>query len=51
VARLLTLSPRAIEAVLEGKQPASLTMKYLFKPFPYDLGAQEKVFLKGINEG
>jgi len=36
VARLSTLSPRVIEAVLEGNHPTSLSMKDLFKPFPSD---------------
>jgi hypothetical protein len=48
---LSTLSPRVIEALIEGNRPASLSMKDLFKPFPSDWAAQEKVFLKGIIEG
>jgi hypothetical protein len=51
VARLSTLSPKVIEAVLEGKHPTSFSMKDLFKPFSSDWAVQEKVFLKGVNEG
>jgi len=34
VTRLAFLAPGIIEAILEGKQPAHLTMKDLLTPFP-----------------
>jgi hypothetical protein len=51
MARLSTLSPRVIEAVLEGNYPASLIMKDLLKPLSTYWAAQEREFLKEINEG
>lgn len=34
VLRLAFLSPRIVEAILDGKSPARLTMKDLMEPFP-----------------
>lgn len=45
VTRLAFLSPAITEAILEGKQPAHLTMKDLMEPFPMDWKQQEKKFL------
>jgi hypothetical protein len=36
VMRLSYLSPKIIEAILEGSSPAELSMKHLMKPFPMD---------------
>ncbi len=45
ISRLATLSPRVVEAIVEGKHPSHLTMKDLFKPFPAEWALQEQVFL------
>ncbi len=45
VMRLAYLSPVIVEAILEGKQPAHLTMKDLLGPFPVDWGEQEAHFI------
>jgi hypothetical protein len=44
VARLAFLSPTIVEAILEGKQPAHLTMKDLMAPFPAEWGRQVERF-------
>jgi hypothetical protein len=36
VMRLSYLSPKIVEAILEGNGPAELSMKHLMKPFPMD---------------
>jgi hypothetical protein len=45
VLRLAFLSPRIVQAVLDGRQPAWLTMKDLLDSFPLDWTLQEKKFL------
>ena len=43
--RLSLLSPQIIESILEGKQPAGLTMQWLTRnSFPPDWHGQEKLF-------
>lgn len=44
VTRLALLSPAIVEAILEGKQPAHLTMKDLMEPFPADWTRQDAHF-------
>lgn len=44
VTRLAFLSPVITEAILEGKQPAHLTMKDLMAPFPADWNLQQGHF-------
>ena len=44
VTRLAFLAPGIIEAILEGKQPAHLTMKDLLTPFPAEWSQQERHF-------
>lgn len=46
VTRLAFLSPGIIEAILDGEQPAHLTMKDLLAPFPADWSQQESHFAK-----
>ncbi len=46
VMRLAFLSPAIVEAILEGKQPAHLTMKDLLRPFPVDWAKQEHHFFQ-----
>ena len=46
ILRLAYLSPTVIEAILDGKYPAQLTMKDLMEPFPVDWSMQEKIFLQ-----
>ena len=46
ILRLAYLSPTVIEAILDGKYPAELTMKDLMEPFPMDWSMQEKIFLQ-----
>ena len=45
VTRLSTLSPRIIDAIMDGKHPPQLTMKDLLKPFPFEWTLQEQFFL------
>jgi hypothetical protein len=40
IIRLSLLSPNIVDAILEGRQPAHLTLKTLMKPFPMDWGKQ-----------
>ena len=44
VLRLSYLSPKIVEAILEGKSPARLTMKNLMEPFPMDWQKQATHF-------
>ena len=44
--RLTLLSPRLVEAVLEGRQPAGLTLPNASRPFPMDWDEQEEWFGK-----
>lgn len=46
VTRLAFLSPGIIEAILDGEQPAHLTMKDLLAPFPSEWSQQESHFAK-----
>jgi hypothetical protein len=44
ILRLAYLSPTVVEAILDGKYPAQLTMKDLMEPFPMEWDAQAKHF-------
>ena len=44
ILRLAYLSPVVVQAILEGKHPAWLTMRHLLEPFPTDWRQQEKNF-------
>ena len=44
VLRLSYLSPKIVEAILDGKGPARLTMKDLMEPFPMDWQKQAAHF-------
>ena len=46
VLRLAYLSPTLLEAILDGKYPAHLTMKDLMAPFPMEWERQAEHFLK-----
>ena len=45
VLRLAFLSPKVVQAIMDGKQPAWLTMKDLLRPHPNDWSEQERVLL------
>jgi hypothetical protein len=45
ILRLAFLSPRVVQAILDGRQPAHLTMKDLMQPFPLEWREQEVVML------
>ena len=45
ILRLAYLSPKIVQAILDGKQPAWLTMNHLLKPFPLDWREQEECLL------
>ena len=50
ILRLAYLSPTLVEAILDGKYPAHLTMKDLMEPFPMEWGRQrEHFFSRGRN--
>jgi hypothetical protein len=44
VVRLALLAPDIVEAILAGKQPASLTLKDLMAPFPVEWSGQRERF-------
>lgn len=45
ILRLAYLSPVVVQAILDGKHPAWLTMRHLLEPFPTDWKQQEKKLL------
>lgn len=45
ILRLAYLSPRVVQAILDGTHPAWLTMRDLMGPFPMDWRQQERHFL------
>ena len=45
ILRLAYLSPTLVEAILDGKYPAHLTMKDLMEPFPMEWERQREHFL------
>jgi hypothetical protein len=45
ILRLAYLSPVVVQAILDGKHPAWLTMKDLLRPLPSDWAEQERLFL------
>jgi hypothetical protein len=47
ILRLTLLSPTIIEAILEGRQPATLELDDLLKPFPIEWDEQVSCFNKG----
>ncbi len=44
ILRLAYLSPTVVEAILDGKYPAHLTMRDLMEPFPMDWDRQAEHF-------
>jgi len=46
VLRLTLLAPDIIETILDGRQPAELTMAALMKPFPVEWHLQANMFLQ-----
>ena len=45
IVRLTLLAPDIVEAILEGKQPAALTLKGLMEPFPVEWERQRECLL------
>ena len=45
VIRLALLAPDIVESILEGRQPTSLTLKDLMRPFPVEWNKQRALFL------
>ena len=45
IVRLTLLAPDIVEAILEGRQPAALTLKGLMEPFPVEWERQRRFFL------
>jgi hypothetical protein len=45
ILRLAYLSPVVVQAIMDGKHPAWLTMRHLLEPFPTDWKQQEKKLL------
>jgi hypothetical protein len=43
--RLVLLAPDIVEAILDGRQPAQLTMKELLEPFPVEWKGQREILL------
>ena len=46
IVRLTLLAPDIVEAILEGRQPAALTLKGLMEPFPVEWERQREVLIK-----
>ena len=46
ILRLAYLSPRVVQAILDGSPPAWLTMKDLLRPLPSDWAEQERLLLR-----
>ena len=46
ILRLAYLSPALVEAILDGKHPAHLTMKDLMEPFPMEWELQREHFFR-----
>ena len=42
--RLVLLAPDIVEAILDGRQPAQMTVKVLLKPFPVEWDRQRRQF-------
>ena len=51
VLRLAYLSPTLVEAILDGKYPAHLTMKDLMEPFPMEWERQREHFFSSGRNG
>ncbi len=51
ILRLTLLGPDLVEAVLDGRQLATLQLESMLKPFPIEWEAQRKVFLMGGDQG
>jgi site-specific DNA recombinase len=45
ITRTAFLAPAIVEAILDGKQPAHLTMEDRLEPFPVEWGEQSKRFV------
>ena len=45
IVRLTLLAPDIVEAILEGRQPAAVTLKRLMEPFPVEWDRQRQFFL------
>jgi hypothetical protein len=48
ILRLTLLSPKIVEHILDGRQPADLLLKHLMRPFPVRWNTQEAAFLQAI---
>ncbi len=48
ILRLTLLSPLVVNIILDGNQPASLTMKHLLTPFPLNWQEQQAYFLNRV---
>jgi len=46
ILRLAYLSPKVVQAILDGSHPAWLTMKDLLRPLPSDWAEQERLLLR-----
>jgi hypothetical protein len=47
IVKLALLAPDIVETILDGKQPANLTLGELMKPFPVDWVNQRRMFMPG----
>ena len=47
ILRLTLLAPDIVEAVLDGRQSATLQLESMLKPFPVEWESQRKAFLTG----
>ena len=49
--RLVLLAPDIVEAILDGRQPAQLTMKELLQPFPVEWKSQRAFLIWNLSAG
>jgi hypothetical protein len=50
ILRLTLLAPDIVEAMLNGRQSATLQLESMLKPFPVEWEAQRKLFLMGSSD-
>ena len=46
IVRLTLLAPEIVDAILEGKQPAAVTLRRLMEPFPVEWERQREVLVE-----
>jgi hypothetical protein len=50
VLRLTLLAPEIVDAIMDGRQPATVTLAKLMDPFPLDWTKQQALWIEGRNK-